>query len=70
MYEQSNFYHVLGLVSQTRVSGGNQTHTPHTKGHSPSQIKSYIITGLVSNLFNAPCKMVTPSLQKRKHHNT
>ena len=34
----------------------------------PTQIKSYIITGLVSNFFNAPCKRMTSSLQKRKHH--
>ena len=34
----------------------------------PSQIKKYIITGLVSTFFNAPCKRVTSSLQKRKHH--
>ena len=34
----------------------------------PSQIKNDIITGLVSNFFNAPCKRVTSSLQKRNHH--
>ena len=34
----------------------------------PSQIKDYIVTGLVSNFFNAHCKKVTSSLQKRKHH--
>ena len=33
-----------------------------------SQIKNYIITGLVSNFFYAPCKRVTSSLQKRNHH--
>ena len=33
-----------------------------------SQIKNYIITGLVWNFLNAPCKRVTFSLQKRKHH--
>ena len=32
------------------------------------QIKNDIITGLVSNFFNAPCKRVKSSLQKRKHH--
>ena len=30
--------------------------------------KNYIITGLVSNFFNSPCKRVTSSLQKRKHY--
>ena len=33
----------------------------------PSQIKDYIITGLVSNFFNTPCKRVTSSFQNRKH---
>ena len=33
-----------------------------------SQIKNYIITGLVSNFFYAPCNRVTSSLQKRNHH--
>ena len=33
-----------------------------------SQIKNYIIIGLVRNFFNAPCKRVTFSLQKRKHY--
>ena len=36
----------------------------------PSQIKDYIITGLVSNFFYAPCNRVTFSLQKRNHHKT
>ena len=36
----------------------------------PYQIKNYIITELVSNFFIAPCKRVTSSLQKRKHHNS
>ena len=34
----------------------------------PSQIKNYIITRLVSNFFNASCKRVKSSMQKRKHH--
>ena len=34
----------------------------------PSQIKNSIITGRVSNFFNALCNRVTSSLQKRKHH--
>ena len=34
----------------------------------PFQIKNYIITGLVSNFFNAPCNRVTSSLQNRNHH--
>ena len=34
----------------------------------PSQIKNYIITGLVSNFFNASCNRVTSSLQKRNQH--
>ena len=33
-----------------------------------SQRKNCIITGLISDFFNAPCKRVTSSLQKRKHH--
>ena len=28
IYELRNFDHVLGVVSQTRVSGGNRTHNP------------------------------------------
>ena len=30
IYELSNIDHLLGVVSQTRVSGGNRTHGPHT----------------------------------------
>ena len=30
IYELSNFDHLLGVVSQTRVSDGNRTHDPHT----------------------------------------
>ena len=30
MYELSNFDHVLDVLSQTKVSGGNQTHNPKT----------------------------------------
>ena len=29
IYKLSNFDHVLGVVPQTRVSGGNRTHDPH-----------------------------------------
>ena len=29
IYELSNFDHLLGVVSQTRDSGGNRTHDPH-----------------------------------------
>ena len=29
IFELSNFNHMLGVVSQTRVSGGNRTHDPH-----------------------------------------
>ena len=29
IYELSNFDHLLGVESQTRVSGRNQTHDPH-----------------------------------------
>ena len=29
IYELSNFDHVLGVVSQTRVSGGNRIHDPY-----------------------------------------
>ena len=32
------------------------------------KVQSYIITGLVSNFFYAPCNRVTSSLQKRNHH--
>ena len=28
IYEMSNFNHVFGVASQTRVSGGNRTHDP------------------------------------------
>ena len=31
IYELRNFDHLLGIVSQTRVCGGNRTHDPHTK---------------------------------------
>ena len=31
-YELSNFDHVLGVVSQTRVSDGNRIHEPHANG--------------------------------------
>ena len=30
IYELNKFYHLLGVVSQTRVSGGNRTHDPYT----------------------------------------
>ena len=29
IYELNNFNHVFGVVSQTRVSGGNRIHDPH-----------------------------------------
>ena len=29
IYELSNFDHVFGVVSQTKVSGGNRNHEPH-----------------------------------------
>ena len=29
MYELSNFDHVLGVMSQSRVSGGKRTHDPY-----------------------------------------
>ena len=29
IYKLSNFDHMLGVVSQTRVSGGNRTNDPH-----------------------------------------
>ena len=29
IYQLNNFDHVLGVVSQTGVSGGNRTHDPH-----------------------------------------
>ena len=29
IYELNNFDHALGVMSQTRVSGGNRTHDPH-----------------------------------------
>ena len=32
IYELSNFDHVLGVVSQTRVSSGNRTHDPNANG--------------------------------------
>ena len=32
IYELSNFDHVLCVVSQTRISGGNRTHHPHANG--------------------------------------
>ena len=37
IHELSNFDHVLGVVSQTRVSAGNRTHDPHANSlaHSP-----------------------------------
>ena len=32
IYELSKFDHLLGIVSQTRVSGENRTHDPYTNG--------------------------------------
>ena len=37
-YEQSNLDHVLGVVSQTRVSGGNRTHDPHANSLAHYQL--------------------------------
>ena len=34
VYELSNFDNVLGVVAQTRVSGGNLTHDIHTYIHN------------------------------------
>ena len=37
IYKLNNFDYELGVVSQTRVSGGNRTHDPHVNslpGHS------------------------------------
>ena len=35
IYEQSNFDHVLAVVSQIRVSGGNRTHDRNFFKHVP-----------------------------------
>ena len=35
----SNFKHVLGVVSHTRVSGGNRNHDPHN--NSPANYPIY-----------------------------
>ena len=42
IYELINFDHLLGVVLQTRVSGGNRTHDPHTNNlaHYPLDIDS------------------------------
>ena len=34
IYELSNFDHLLGIVSQTRVFAGNWTHVPHTNSQA------------------------------------
>ena len=41
IYEQRNFDHVLGVVSQTTVSGGNRTHDPHPGLYIQSANKSH-----------------------------
>ena len=38
IYELSNFDHLLGVVSQTRVSSGNRTHDSHTNSLSHYQL--------------------------------
>ena len=42
IYKLSNFDHVLGVVSQTRVYGGNRTHDPHANSlsHHPLDYES------------------------------
>ena len=46
IYKLSNLDHVLGIVSQTRVSGGNQTHDPHANSliHYPLDYHSTLST--------------------------
>ena len=51
------------------ISGKHRTYSFSIFVLYSAQIKNYIITGLVSNFFNAPCKRVASFLQKRKHHN-
>ena len=44
MYELSNFHHVLGVVSQTRVSGENRTHDPHANSLARCPSRALYIT--------------------------
>ena len=63
-YEVKN----VAIWQQFLISGKHRAYPILMFVFCASQIKNYIITGLVSNFFNAPCKRMTFSLQKRKHH--
>ena len=45
MYELSNFDHMLGVKSQSRVSCGNRIHDPHTNtlAHYPLDYQANVI---------------------------
>ena len=63
IYELSSFDHLLGVLSQTRVSGGNRTHDPDTRllGHS-SKIRINIhITNRIRTQFRK-CVTITMAL--------
>ena len=57
VYELSTFDHVVGVVSQTRVSGGNRTHDPHANSLShysvddKSALKLNLFAGIISEFF-------------------
>ena len=42
IYKLSNLDHVLSVVSQARVSDGNQTHDPHTNSLAHYQGTQYV----------------------------
>ena len=54
IYELSKFDHVLGVVSQTSVSGGNRTHNPHA-----NSLAHYPLDFQGTQTFTINCLMIT-----------
>ena len=54
IYELSNFDHLLGVVSQTRVSGGIRTHNPHANSlvHYPLDYQGTQVSKLNIDIFD------------------
>ena len=58
IYELSNFDHVLGVVSQTRVFGGNRIHDPHAnrQAHDPLDYQGTLFRDIQTQIFRKGIK--------------
>ena len=60
-YELSNFCHVLGVVSQTRISGGNRIYDPYPNGVFFSSLKKCAFSLKKNAILCLFLKHVSPS---------